>query len=351
MVLRWKHLILAAVGAVFLGFFVAWSGLMGIGARSGHWAITEWFLHWTMQNSVRTASLSTEPPPLDNPEMLKLGAGHYEQGCAFCHGSPALARSAVVFNMLPVPPDLKDKVPEWSEEELFHIVKDGVRFTGMPAWPAEHREDEVWAMVAFLKQLPDMQADRYRHLAGLGAKSEGAGQPQLTCQSCHDPKRLNGQSLIPHLAGQSQTYLRDSLIAYINNERASGVMATAVTGLTEENAAQLAAFYAGMERSPLSVDDANPRGANVEAGRKLAERGRSEDRIPACLSCHDRVNGNPAYPSLKGLSAPYLSTQLKLFREGHRGGTKFSHLMIPAAKNLTDADIENLSAYFASGAN
>lgn len=345
--LGWKHLAIAAVAAVILGFAFAWSGIMGIGARSGHWAVTDWFLHWTMKNSVRTASLGTEPPPLDNPEMLKLAAGHYEQGCAFCHGSPAEARSQVVFNMLPVPPDLKVKVPEWTDAELFHIVQDGVRFTGMPAWPSDHREDEVWAMVAFLRQVPRMDAGKYCELAGLGDVSSQQ-KVDLNCQSCHAEDRLNGQSLIPSLAGQSEAYLRATLLAYLKGERASGVMQAAVAGLDANDVGRLAHTYATMQRKPIDAGGVNPRGADVQAGKDLAMNGRAQDRIPACLSCHERKDSNPAYPRLSGQSAPYLAQQLRLFREGYRGGTAFSHLMIPAANNLTDKDIENLSAYFAS---
>lgn len=346
MFIRWKYLIAALVVAPILGLFVAWSGLVSIGARSGHWAVTDWFLHWSMQSSVRTASLSTDVPPFDNPEMLKLAAGHYEAGCAMCHGSPARERSAVVFGMLPVPPDLKPRVPTWTDAELFHIVEKGVRFTGMPAWPAEHREDEVWSMVAFLRKLPGMRADDYRALAGLATPSGEV--TALGCQSCHDEERLNGRSLIPSLAGQSPEYLRESLSAYLKGERASGVMQTAVNGLNADQVASLSAFYAAIPRKALAADEKNPNGGSVEDGEKLARSGRPEDRIPACLSCHEKPDGNPLYPSLSGQSAPYLARQLRLFREEYRGGTQFHHLMTRAANDLTDKDVEDLAAYFAA---
>ncbi|MCO5731729.1 c-type cytochrome [Rhizobium sp. SSA_523] len=349
MFIRWKYVIAAAIAAPFIGLFVAWSGVFGIGASSGHWAITDWFLHWSMRNSTRTAALGTEVPPLDNPEMLPLGAGHYAQACAMCHGSPAQGRPAVVFGMLPVPPDLKDDIPTWTDAELFQIVQHGVRFTGMPAWPVQTRPDEVWAMVAFLRAMPSMDAERYRQLSGVHADNGGADDGRLTCASCHDENRLNGRSLIPSLAGQSEAYLRESLIAYAQGNRASGVMATAIHGMDATETGEFAAYFAQQPRRPAVPEEGNPRGADIAAGRVLAMTGRPEDRIPACLSCHEKPDGNPLYPSLVGQSVPYLSRQLHLFREGERGGTRFSHLMARAAHELTDADIENLSAYFASG--
>ena len=80
--------------------------------------------------------------------------------------------------------------------------------------------------------------------------------------------------------------------------------------------------------------------------RVLAERGRPEDRIPACLSCHEKAAGNPVYPRLSGQSRPYLQQQLELFAGGVRGGTRYSHLMTEAARKLEEEDIAAAAAYF-----
>ena len=69
--------------------------------------------------------------------------------------------------MLPEPPDLAPLISTWTDEQLFEIVQHGVRFTGRPAWPTQERPDEVWSMVAFLRQLPDMDANRYQELSDL----------------------------------------------------------------------------------------------------------------------------------------------------------------------------------------
>jgi Cytochrome c553 len=78
----------------------------------------------------------------------------------------------------------------------------------------------------------------------------------------------------------------------------------------------------------------------------LAQQGRVADKIPACLSCHEKPDGNPAYPRLSGLSRPYLTRQLQLFVDGVRGGTKYSHLMNEVAKNLEPEDVAAAAAYF-----
>ncbi|WP_430250942.1 c-type cytochrome [Neorhizobium sp. DAR64860/K0K1] len=346
MTIRWKHLIILAILAPILGLGVAWSGLISVRASTGHWAATDWFLHWVMRNSVSTASMSVDPPPLDNPALVPAGAGHFESGCATCHGSPAQGRSDAVLSMLPPPPDLKEVVPTWTDAQLFEIVKHGVRFTGMPAWPVQTRDDEVWAMVAFLRKLPEMDGKAYiaaSGLHGMGTAGEVSPLP-ITCESCHAEAKLNDGSIIPRLAGQSETYLLESLKAYHDNRRPSGIMGVAVGTLPEESLPELARYYASQQSPKRDMPPKDQ--ALVERGRQLAEKGRSADKIPVCLSCHDKGGANPAYPKLSGQNAAYLKQQLDLFRGAVRGGTSSSHLMVNAAKYLQDDDIDALSAFF-----
>lgn len=347
MMIRWKHLIVLVIVLPVLGLLVAWSGLVSVGASSGHWAATNWFLHWVMRNSVRTAALSVEAPPLDNPALLPPAAGHFETGCAICHGSPAQGRSDAVRAMLPPPPDLKTVVPTWTDGQLFEIVKHGVRFTGMPAWPTQMRDDEVWAMVAFLRKLPEMDTNAYLQVSGLhGIGNAGEVSPlPITCESCHAEKRLTNDSIIPRLAGQSEPYLLNSLRAYAQRQRPSGIMEVAVGTLADESLPELASYYAKQARPQRAVSPADAQ--LIEKGRELAEKGRPADKVPACFSCHEKPGGNPAYPRISGQNAAYIMRQLQLFHAGIRGGSSFSHLMIEVASKLKEEDFAALAAFFA----
>ncbi len=348
MTFGWKHLIVLLILAPLLALGVGWSGLMSVRASTGHWAVTDWFLHWVMRNSVETRALSIDAPPLDDPALVPAAAGHFETGCAVCHGSPAQPAPASVLAMLPPPPDLKRVVPQWSDAELFEIVKHGVRFTGMPAWPVQVRDDEVWSMVAFLRKLPDMDAGAYMQASGLhGIGNAGEVSPlPITCESCHAEQKLSDGSHIPRLAGQSEAYLLNSLKAFTEDKRPSGIMEVAVGTLAHEALPELASYYAKQARAERSVPSHDAR--LVEAGKTLAEAGRPADKVPACLSCHDKVGANPAYPRLSGQNSAYLRQQLILFNTGVRGGSSYAHLMLDAAKGLTSEDMDALAAYFSS---
>ena len=112
-------------------------------------------------------------------------------------------------------------------EELFWIVKHGIKYAGMPGWVAQSRDDEVWTVVAALRRLPDMSREEYRRLAmgDAGGTSRGAtGEGLLTvCARCHgDDGAANGH--VPRLAGQKQAYLEHALRSYASGERSSGIM-------------------------------------------------------------------------------------------------------------------------------
>lgn len=347
MILDWKRITAAILALAAAGMLFAWSGLLDIRASTGHWRVTDWFLHWVMRSSVRTNSLGTEPPAF-TPAMLPLAAGHYEIGCAGCHGSPAMPRPAAAENMLPPPPDLKDVAGSWSDAELFEIVRHGVRYTGMPAWPAVVREDEVWAMVAFVRAYPQMNTTTYRRLAAFSAtQSRDFAHLLKTCEGCHSSERLDQTGLIPQLTGQSESYLRDSLTAFVSRKRPSGVMQAALSQTSDEDRRNLAAYFARQ----TTPDRSGPFSGTIDRGRTLAEVGDKARGIAACAACHDRADINPAYPRLAGQPAAYLENQLSLFKAGIRGGGPFADVMTKAVAGLSDEDIRALAAYYGASRN
>ncbi len=350
MFVRVWHIVVALVVAPLVVILAAWIGFFNVGASTGHWKITDWFLHFAMQSAVRTYALPIEVPDKLPREGVQPAAAHFATGCAICHGAPGEPRSPVVKRMLPQPPDLATVVDKWSDAELFRIVKHGVRFTGMPAWPTQGRDDEIWTMVAFLRELPALEPRKYRELAygsnGLPSVGQQSFEHALAdCARCHQADGMGSSALTPIIAGQSQAYLLESLRAYAESRRASGIMSQAAASVDPFDLERLARYFA--ERPPPTPDLSQP-SQTASVGREIAEYGISDKRVPACLGCHGGIVQNPAYPKLWGQRADYIEGQLRLFRAGKRSGTAYSHLMLDAAKNLTDKDIEALASFFSS---
>jgi cytochrome c553 len=339
---RW-HVLLAA-WTLFIGTaLVILSGIIPIEASSGHWRATAWMLDLIKRRSVDFYSHSIEPPRLDQPSLIVRGAGHYERGCRPCHGSPAADRPPLMMKMTPHPPFLPERVTRWTDAELFQIVKHGIKFTGMPSWPAPGRNDEVWAMVAFLRNLDGMTPGQYWRLAVGEPAHPGSSMPAIAvCAACHgvDGAGRDGGGF-PVIAGQSASYMKRALDAYAQGTRYSGVMGPMAAALDPQARDAVVTHYAGLPPAAF-------RASGNQAGEELALRGDPGQRIPPCAECHRRSDRHPDYPRLDGQHAEYLRLQLQLFKDGTRGGSPLAEIMRPIAERLTAVQQQEVAAYFES---
>ena len=341
---RRRGLILGAL-ALLAVFLVPATGVIPIAASSGHWKATAWVLDLIKRRSVHTYSRAIDVPVLDHPALLARGAAHYERSCRSCHGSPAADRPPIVMKMTPHPPFLPERIDRWDDAELFQIVKHGIKFTGMPAWPAPKRNDEIWSVVAFLRALPRLSADRYWRLA-VGGPHPGASTPVIEmCAACHgaDGGGRDGGAF-PVLAGQNAAYLQRALDAYASGGRHSGIMGPIAAAIDAGSRAALVTHYAQLPRPiPRAVD------GDVARGEAIARLGVAERRIPACLECHQPdADQNRAYPILDGQHAEFLLQQLQLFTQDARGGSELASIMRPIAMRLTPDDMKAAAAYFST---
>lgn len=360
-----RVMVIGAAVAV-MGLIVAASGVIPNKASEGHWPVTEWFLRFSMKRSTATHSLAVPVPEnLSDPALVMKGAGHYDLGCRACHGEPGMPRPRIASRMLPPPPDLGERIQKSNPKKLFHVVKHGLKFTGMPAWPSPQRDDEVWAMVAFLLKYPQLDAARYQALVHreptavipLESAAPGTRVPAAVVQSCarcHGTDGLGrGGGAFPGIAGQRREYLRHALEAYASGRRHSGIMEPVAAAVPRESLDEIVTYYAGLQALPPAgkrqvapVADE----AAVHRGRVIAHEGVARQRVPACVECHGSSGRKrrPEYPLLAGQSAEYLQLQLRLFKEKRRGGSAFAHLMNPVASRLTPEQMRDVTLYFAS---
>lgn len=360
---EWRAIAVFVAVAALVGFVVVVSGVVPLRASSGHWHATAWLLHFVLRRSVATHTLGVDVPPLDEPWLVLKGAVHYDMNCRGCHGSPEQPHPTTARHMTPRPPNLGEVVPEWGPAELFYVVKHGVKFTGMPAWPSRQRDDEVWAMVAFLLRLPDLDVAAYRELVdrdvpftdGLAAPLDLPSTPEAAvraaaemCGRCHGVDgRGRGAPAFPRLAGQRSEYLLAALRAFAGGERQSGIMAPVAASLRPEQMRALALHYEGLEARAVAPA---PDAGTIERGRTIAQRGIPSQRVPSCADCHGPgpVARNPAYPRLAGQYAEYLVLQLELFKEERRGGSAYARLMRPVAGRLTSEQMRDVARYYES---
>jgi cytochrome c553 len=369
-----KRVLVYALLGGLAAVLVVLSGVIPLKASSGHWAITHWLLDFTKRRSVATHAMGIAVPRLDDPALILKGAGHYDLGCRPCHGAPGRRPPAIPAHMLPPPPDLQRQAARWTPAEQFTIVRHGIKFTGMPAWPAPARDDEVWAVVAFLQRLPALDAAGYDRLVlGTGPAAKHANPGPVSSVAARDPiaelvrarcDRCHGadgrgreHAAFPRLAGQKPEYVRRALAAYASGARHSGTMTPIAAGLSDPELRAIADHYASLVNGSDSPGPGGPPGPGqspasppADVGADIATRGIPAQRVPRCVECHGpgATKRNAAYPRLAGQFAPYLEQQLRLIAEGRRGGSRFAHLMRDIAPRLTPDQRRAVTDWYAS---
>lgn len=350
-----RQAVLVVLGLILAGLLIAWLGVINIAASSGHTVFTEALLHWSMRNAVRTrAALTIENPGLDYTGMVS-AAGHYSVSCALCHGAPGERASMVMQASTPSAPDLRVTAVDWSDRQLLWIVKHGVKFTPMPAWPTQARNDEVRRMAAFVRRLPVMPPLEYRDLAYGTGQAGGATLNRLEdaiadCERCH-AEHGRGQADIPVLAGQRPAYLRATLERFASGRRASGVMGAAAARVDPALLHGLAAHYSRQRGLSASAESPAADAAQDEEARRVVERGLPDVNLPACARCHS--SGKRAdYPLLFGQKPEYMAARLRRWRgaENVIEARKPNESMPMIARRIPPRLVEPLARYYARGA-
>jgi len=163
--------ILFTVCIIMIGIFIViTSGVINIGADQAHSPLVYNFLETARSRSIEHASKDIFVPDLQKAEMISSGGADYKEMCAGCHLSPGVAGTDLSKGLYPQPPNFTDAdvVKRYQSEDGakkgFWAIKHGIMASGMPAWGASHDDDRMWAMMAFIRSLPDLNKNQYTML-------------------------------------------------------------------------------------------------------------------------------------------------------------------------------------------
>jgi mono/diheme cytochrome c family protein len=154
---------LAIIGAVAAAVLV-FGGFYDVAATEQDSAPVAWVLVHARQASIGHHATDTPPGSLDDPATIRAGAKAFAtRGCVSCHGGPGAAWEKFSEGLNPGPPDLKEVAPDLQPREIFWVVKNGIRMTGMPSFGAIGVPDqEIWSIAAFVKKLPTVSDADYK---------------------------------------------------------------------------------------------------------------------------------------------------------------------------------------------
>lgn len=168
-----------------------YSGLFNVATAWQDPALLRWALVTTRDNSIERRAQALQAPALDSVKRSDNGFRSYREMCATCHTPPGDEKSPLAKGLNPEPPDLSKDEDHMTTAELFWVIKNGIRMTGMPAWGPSHSDEELWDIVAFVTALPNMSAMDYRLMdrrlpPGHGDDHHDNGSPQNDQQE-NDP--------------------------------------------------------------------------------------------------------------------------------------------------------------------
>ena len=155
----------AGILAAVAGLLVVNTGLFNVAASWEDPALVSWVLSTASDSSIKRHAASIKAPATKGDKQIDEGFRSYREMCAICHTPPSADESPVTQGLNPKPPELSESADEFTSSELFWVIKNGIRMTGMPAWGPTHEDEEIWDIVAFLKTLPNMSKEDYEAMA------------------------------------------------------------------------------------------------------------------------------------------------------------------------------------------
>lgn len=125
----------------------------------------------------RSAKVDENPwKGLDNPANLKEAQEHFADHCAQCHANDGSGKTEMGQNMYPKPPDMRlPATQNLTDGELYYIIENGIRLTGMPAWGDPHfmdQDDDSWKLVLFIRHLPHITPDEIKDMESYNPKGK-----------------------------------------------------------------------------------------------------------------------------------------------------------------------------------
>lgn len=277
----WTLLVAGLVAVAGAAVFIV-AGGYDVAANVQHTQPVHTVLEYTMRRSVaRRAAGVVVPATLDEAGAVARGGLCFRVHCAQCHGGPGLAQAPIGRSMQPLPGPLVDARTRWSSAELYWITRNGIKMSGMPAWQHRLPDADLWALVAFMRRLPDLDVAGFAALAGPGvagdcadpaeaASADPGADPgadpvsaergrntltQYACNACHRIPGVTGSEVHvgPPLAGIGNRGLiagrlpntSEQMVRWLRDPRAVDPSTTMPDlGVGERDARDIAAYLA-----------------------------------------------------------------------------------------------------------
>ena len=171
--IKWTLLLsIIAAGAAGAAAFGWVTIRRGFSAR-GNPSALEAFLAKTARNlSIPASERDAKNPFAPTAEVLGEARAHFADHCATCHGNDGSGKTEIGQNLYPKAPDLRQsETQNLTDGQIYYIIHNGIRLTGMPAWGGPGKDDDSWQLVLFIRHLPQMTPQEMKEMEPFNPKS------------------------------------------------------------------------------------------------------------------------------------------------------------------------------------
>ena len=155
--------VIITLGVIIVAFLIyIFSGAYNVGQSKGN-SLSEWALNTAKNQSISKRIKGIKVPPMNDSAMFVIGFKHYNEMCTTCHGGPGISPDELSKGLFPAPPKFykSDDMPETAE--AFWVIKNGIKFTAMPAFGPTHDDGKIWAITDFLlNKMNKMSPEEYK---------------------------------------------------------------------------------------------------------------------------------------------------------------------------------------------
>lgn len=166
-----RFLFHAAITVSVLGALALIAGLIltrdGLSARTEPPAIEALAARHIRSLAIPSGAKARSNPYANDGQAWVEGGRHFQDHCSVCHGDDGTGKSEIGRNLYPKAPDMAARgTQDLTDGELYFIIMNGIRYTGMPAWEGEYSPAEVWKLVSFIRRIPRLTPEDLERLDG-----------------------------------------------------------------------------------------------------------------------------------------------------------------------------------------
>jgi mono/diheme cytochrome c family protein len=164
----------------------------GFSARDQPTALEAFAAHSARELALPSEARDKRNPVAFSDDVLTEAREHWADHCASCHANDGSGQIQMGQQMYPPAPDMrKESTQGRTDGELFYIIENGIRLSGMPAWGGSaHGQQDSWKLVHFIRHLPSLSASEINEMEALNPKSPGDLEEEK-----QEEEFLKGQSI------------------------------------------------------------------------------------------------------------------------------------------------------------